>query len=116
MNGMNIPADGSDSDDSYSTHAPTTPAHSISPNPSLDSEEDTYRSEASTQSLSSLEVSDSSNQTDLRDDDSISSSAMPILVEIEEPNLTHLASDNSTQKRNRTGETWMTTVITTWLQ
>jgi len=45
MNGMNIPADGSYSDDSYRTHTHTIPAHSTSPNPSLDSEEDTYRSE-----------------------------------------------------------------------
>jgi len=116
MNGMNIPADGSDCVDSTSIQAPTTPAHSTSPNPSLDSEEDSYRSEASTQSLSSLEVSDSGNQADLRNNDSISSSAMPILVEIAGPNLTQLASDNSTQKRNRTGEKWMTTVITIWLQ
>jgi len=43
------------------------------------------------------------------------------IAEMAEPNLTHLvsdnsASDNSTHKRNRTGETWMTTIITTWLQ
>ena len=106
----------SDDDDSYSTHGPIPPAHSTPLNPSLDSEEETYRSEASTQSLFSMEVSDSSNQTDLRDDDSISSSARLSLVEIAQPNLTQLASDNSTQKRSRTGETWMTTVITTWLQ
>ena len=80
MHGMNISADGNDSDDSWSTHAPTTPAHSPSPNPSLDSEEDTYSSEASTLSLSTLEVSDSRNQADLRDNNSISSSTMPILV------------------------------------
>jgi hypothetical protein len=68
-------------------------------------------------------LDESSSQIDLREEDMSGTSDSTLTnpesgetIAYEEPNPTPLATEHSTHDQKRTGETWMTTVITTWLQ